>query len=333
MLDDRLTDVLSLDRAQVERILREGRQPTIQFSQPGYTPRLLRGIDAMCVEFGAQIEVRFFGHYQPGFDASWLSHLPNVGYLSVDCLRSISNLEALGGLTRLEKLSLGVYNLNRPDILHHLQLAGVTMLRLGEAKRCNVDLSPLTRCHSLRELSIAGHTQGFAQLEKLTWVSDLTLRSIPKKQSLAPICGMTGLRRLKLILGGRESIAEVQLPGLEALEIIRVRGLADVGPLARFPSLRKLRIEDQLQIKSIDVAGALPELRDLNVFNCKNLTTVASLATLRNLEGLRLGRTAVDLEELVRRGLPTSLKKAAVYTGTKKRDDEAGALLRALGYD
>jgi hypothetical protein len=83
---DRIEDITTVDRSQIEAILKNGVRPIIQFSAPGYSAELLRQIDSLCAELGVAIEVRFYGHYRTGVDASCLALLPNVASLSVDCL-------------------------------------------------------------------------------------------------------------------------------------------------------------------------------------------------------------------------------------------------------
>lgn len=328
----RLENITAIDRAQIAAALAKGDSPIVQFSGPGYSSKLLSEINAACDEFGAGLEVRFYGHYGVAFDASCLTHLPHVASLSIDCLTSATNLNALFGLSRLRRLSLGVFDLGQPGILADLPLETLEALYLCETRRADVDLSPLIRARSLRRLHVSGHIRGFDTLAGLSAVADLTLRSIPKKQSLAIISHMRGLRNLLIILGGRTNIDEITHTELTRLDVVWVRGLSSLGTTARFPALRHLRVEDQLQLQSIDLATTSPALRRLSIFNCKNLRSLGELTEQRELIELRIGRTALDFEALLKSGLPDSLQCVAFYTGRKKVDDPMRRRLDALCY-
>lgn len=232
---NRIDDISTIEHASVEAILARGECPIIQFSAPGYTPRLLRQIDRLCVSLGPKLEVRFYGHYETGFDAQCLALLPNVASLSVDCLTTVKNIETLFGLRRLQRLSLGVHDLGRPDILAHLAVEALAELFLGETRGAEIDLSPLARCRAMNRLHVAGHIRGFDTLAALSSVAELSLRSIPKKQSLAVVSRMSGLRALSIILGGRTNIDEIEHPELTRLSVEWVRAFETVGSLGRFP--------------------------------------------------------------------------------------------------
>ena len=329
---NRLQDVSTIDRSQIEAILAKGDRPIIQFSVPGYSSDLLRQIDVACAEFGPRLEVRFYSHHRTGFDASCLALLPNAASLSVDCLGAAKNVDALFGLPRLQRLSLGIFDLDRPDILARLTVDSLEELFLCETRKADIDLSSLVRCRSLHRLHISGHTRGFDTLAALHSVSELSLRSIPKKQSLAAVNDMSGLRALTIVLGGRANIDDIKHPELTGLDVVWVRGLETIGSLARFHKLQRLRVEDQLQLRSVELATAPTSLSHLTIFNCKNLQSLGSIADLSGLIDLRIGRTSLDFEALLRSGLPRSLQSVALYSGRKKADDIMRSRLDALGY-
>ena len=77
-------------------------------------------MDALCAEWGDRRKVRFYGHYGQVFDASALQALPNIRSLSIDSLERAINLEAIADLEHLERLHLGVFELEDKDILGKL---------------------------------------------------------------------------------------------------------------------------------------------------------------------------------------------------------------------
>jgi len=332
MITERLENLTEIDRSQIEKIIASGKTATIQFSKPVYNKSILTAIDALCREFGDSLEVRFYGHYSGSFDASHLAFIPNVRWLSVDCLMRVTALEHLFALTGLEKLSLGVFELDQADILSRLNIVGMRELFLSETRSCNIDLSPLTQCQRLERLFIKSHNLGFDVLKTLRSLTELSLGSFSKKQSLEVVSDIPDLRKLTIILGGRANIQEVHHPKLTHLDIIRVLGFSDVGDLSRFPSLQSLRIEDQIRLESIDLEKASPELLRLAAFNCKKLSRIGRLAHLTKLEELRIGGTALDYEMLLATPLPSSLQTVAFYTGKPKSNKALRARLDAAGY-
>src|SRR5208282_327068 len=92
-----------------------------------------------------------------------------------------------------------------------------------------------------------------------------------------------------------ESLAEFSSQSVCTLQILRVRGLQSLGDLSRFPSLRHLRIEDQLQLKLLDLTGT--RLYRLWLSNCKNLGTVIGLNRQDEMREFIASQVALDLDE------------------------------------
>ena len=330
MFEERITDPTHVDRATIDAILREGRQPIVQFSKPGYTLDLLGRINQLCVEFGERLEVRFYGFYQHGFDAADLLHLPDVCRLTLDCLETIVNPQQIAMLPRLSALSFGVYRFGDAAFLERLELGRLTELTLGENQARNLDLAPLRQGRRLRTLWLHGHARNIEAVAELPALAELTLGGFPNSRNLAFLCGLSSLRSLFLFGGSRATIDELSHPELEKLMFRHVRGLESAGPLARFPRLQRLHVEDQLKLRTLDVAG-LP-LRSLVLSNCKTLARIEGLARLDRLAEMRVMRTNLDLDALARGEWPATLRVLALYAGSRKRDAQLRALLDQRGY-
>lgn len=330
MIKTRITDPQSIDRHRIEAILDSGRDPTIQFSAPGYDPALLQQVNALCAEFGERIEVRFYGHGSGEFDGDTLAHLPDICWLSVDCLGRITNPLRIAGLGRLKRLSFGVYDFDRPGFLAEIGVERLTRLSLGETHKRNFDLAPLAGCTVMETLYIEGHHRGGATIADLPLLRTLTLRAFPNRENLAFLSDAPALKHLTLVLGGRTSIEEFTHGSLEALAILRVRGLAELGGIARFSGLRRLQVEDQIQLKSIDLTGA--GIERLWLYNCKTLGALPGLDTLTSLQEFRASLTALDLDALLHRDWPASLQALALFSGSQKWNDAARAEAERRGY-
>ncbi len=329
-LEPRITDPQRVDAAMVKAILARGARPTIQFSRSGASTELLASVNELCREFGDRLEVRFFGHHSETFDGGILTHIPDVHWLSLDCLMTISGENNLAQLPNLTKLTFGVYRFDKPDFLDALPLERFTWLSLGENAKKNINLRYLDRCGALEHLFLAGHTRGIEAISRLPKLSQLWLGSIPKKQTLEFLSDLAPLRSLNLILGGRRSLDEFRHPDLEELAVLRVRGVETLGSLGRFPKLRKLQVEDQLQLRAIDLTGAA--LKELILLNCKNLETLSGLDDVPGLQHLRASRTSLDLDALVERVWPPSMDILALYSGSERWNTSARAKLDQRGY-
>lgn len=304
--------------------------PTIQFSNSAYSRENLDRINALCKTFGASLEVRFYGHLGEAFDASALAHLPNVQWLSIDCLEDIQNVEYLYKLNAIKKLSFGVYNFDGRHLTNQLNINQLEELNLSSTKKNNINLSPLSKASKLHTLAISGHIKGIENLGNSKSIETLRLRSIPKKQNLAFVSNMQNLQSLEISLGGRAEINEITNSEIRTLKLVRIRGLNDLGNLERLPKLENLQIEDQVQLKQFSTLG--PPLRTIKILNCKNLENIENLANLESIHHFRLYGTKMDIEELTQFNWPTSLKILALYTGKIKQDKDIRRTLDALGY-
>jgi hypothetical protein len=330
VFEPRITNPREVSADHVRAILDRGARPTIQFSGPGATPGLLASINRLCIEFGDRLEVRFYGYYESPFDARVLEYLPDVRWLSVDCLTSISDEEHLARLPKLTKLAFGVFRYDEPEFLGRLPLEQLIELWVNETERRNLNLVHLSRCERLRTLSIGGHTKGIDAIASLPCLEQLHLNSIPKRQSLDFVGRCAPLRSLDLLLGGRPSLDDCSHPDLEKLTVIRVRGLESLGTLRRFPKLRSLHVEDQLQLRAIELDRA--PLEELTIGNCKNLERISGLDGMTALRHLRVYRTKLGLDTLVEREWPPSMDILALYGSSERWNALARARLDQRGY-
>jgi hypothetical protein len=328
--EPRINNPTDVEAKAIDAILARGACPTVQFSEPPYPPGLLKRVNDLCRQFGDALEVRFYDHYEDGFDANVLIDLPDVSWLSVDCLLRIQNEATICQLKRLTKLSFGVYWFDDPSFLSRLPLEPLTKLLLSETARKNFDLRPLERCKSLYQFGVTGHRKNLECLGGLPLLTDLTLSSTPKQQKLGFLNKLKPLRSLTLLLGGRVDLQEFSHPLLEELEILRVRGFEWLGPLARFPRLRRLHIEDQIQLHSLAIDN--PNIEELIVGNCKTLESISGLDQLPKLRHLRIYRTKVDLNPLLDQAWPRSMDVLALYCGSERWNAAARAKLDQRGY-
>jgi protein phosphatase 1 regulatory subunit 7 len=332
MKQERIQNPNSIERAAIEAKIAAGNHIILQFDKPVYSSGLLKKINNLCGELGENLEVRFYGHYGDKFDASYLRFLPDIAALSIDCLVEATNLSALNDLANLRHLSLGIYQLNEPDFLKSLQLRNLERLALCETAKSSFDLISLQACSKLKEFYLVGHTKNIDCLARLPALQMLSLGHISKKQSLEFVSKIQNLRRLVIILGGRADISEIQHSTLEELEILRVLGFCNLENLNAFPSLRSLAIEDQIRLEKISFTPASQNIQSVRFFNCKTLRDLEGLNYLTILKSIHIGMTAIEIDSVLQKRLPASLKTFGFYTGKKKENAKARAKLDAIGY-
>ena len=296
---------------KVAEVIASGRVPVIQFGSASEI-RDLERVNALCREFGADLQVRFFSWQWREFDAGILEQLPEVANLSLDTLRAVTNLDAVARLPKLTRLRFGVHEQPNGDFLKTFPLERLSQLILAENKKRNFDLAPLARAAGLENVFIQGHDRNIEVISDLPKLSSVSLSGFPKRHDLAFLNSLAGLRKLLLILGSRETIAELTNPALEELSIVWVRLLENLGPLGRFPRLRMLKIEDQLRLRELDVSAL--NLRTLTIANCKQLTVLKGLQVQRDLERFWVRDTKLEVQAKLR-GLDASEAAGAVRSG------------------
>ena len=327
----RIHNPASIDAAALRAAIAADGKVIVQFGEHFAPEPLLADLDALAATCGAALEIRFFGYHFTPFDAAILRALPHAANLSLDCHTSAVNLRHLGELRHLQRLQLGAYEMQEHDILALENLRTLQYLSLGETRKANIDLAPLRHWPRLAQLHTTGHVKNIAAITALPALTKLSLSQIKSKDAVDFISAMPALTRLRFILGGRTSIAHVTAPLLEELEVVRVRGLEDLGDLGRFPRLRRLSVEDQIKLAELRL-GENTALAWLVLRNCKTLERLAGIASLPALNHLAVYLTQLDIDALLAGGLPAALKHLTLATGKRKRDEEIEAQLAALGY-
>jgi hypothetical protein len=314
-----------------ERLLVGGEAAVVQFSEPCYSDDLLKAINSLAERFGRLLELRFYLHSGTAFDCAVLNRVPAVANLNIG-LPQASNLAALAQLGCLEELAIGIDDLREEQLLGYPNLRALRALTLGETKTNAIELSCLGDFRHLESLRICGHTRGIAAVGSIASLRELALHGIGKQTRLDFLSKAVGLQRLSLLLGGRVSIAEIDVAGLRELEICRVRGLAELGDLSRFRVLETLVVDDQPKVESVALAQASPELRMVRLSNCRSLREVSGLDGLPKLDHLVIGATALDAQALLSLKLPPALRVCSLYTNKEREDKLIHAALAARGY-
>jgi hypothetical protein len=331
-VQNRINDPTDIDTNFIDKELKADKHVIVQFSDKTYTDRQLSIIDGLCKKYNKDFGVRFYGHYSGSFDFKTLLKIPNVKCLYVDCLSKGDNVEIIGQLKNLDKVSLGVFELKETEILNSDSLKNVSELIITETKTKALNLDYLKDFKNLKLLIIGEHRKNIESVGELSDLEFLSLNSI-KKTPVDFINRLKKLKTLKFILGGRENIKEIEDNEIENLELVWVRGFNDLSNISNFKNLKTLLVEDNIQLTKIHFDKELKGLRDLKILNCKSLESVTGLDKLVMLEQLRIAKTAIEFDNFIEQKFPDSLKTLAFYTYKKKVDDKIRAILDKRGYN
>lgn len=330
-LQNRIDNPQNLDLDYIDKEIREGKHLIVQFSEDTYTDEKLSTINNLCAKYDRSFGVRFYGHYSSIFDCTTLLKIPEVKCLYVDCLLNADNLLTLTKLDKLQKLSLGVYELKETEILNSKNLKQLTELILTETKSKALNLEYLKEYGNLKYLILGGHTKNISSIGNLQDLEYLSLNSI-KKTSVEFINKLKRFKTLKFILGGRENINEIEDNEIEHLEIVWVRGFNDISNIGEFKKLNFLKFEDNIKLEKINFTDQMPYLKTLAISNCKTLNSVTGLHNLTSLDRIGIYQTNIDFDNFIKQDLPVSLKAVRFYTSKNKLNDAIKIKIKDKGY-
>lgn len=180
-------------------------------------------------------------------------------------------------------------------------------------------------------MHVGGKVKNLDAIGYLENLNYLALHSI-SKLPLHCINRLRKLEHLRILLGGREHIHEIEENTIENLEITRVRGFHDLTNITAFQALKRLVIEDQIQLKEISFNQEMKALEELSIRNCKGLTRLTGMEQLPLLHTLRILKTAIDFDSFIHQKLTNSLSSVEFATFKSKADREIQQSLAKLGF-
>lgn len=325
-----INNPVALDRAQIEQDLRDGNQVIVQFSHPDYCGSILEEVDELCARLDEHFGVRFYGHYSLSFDGRTLLRIPHVKMLQLNCLAQAHNTEALAVLEHLYSLNLGIYELENSDILGIDSLRSLRDLSIISDKKM-LNLQYFKEFPHLEQLHVGGKVKNLDAVGDLVGLTYLALHSI-SKLPLHFINRLKKLKHLRLLLGGREHIQEIEENEIDDLEISRVRGFQGLSNITKFRALTSLMIEDQIQLQAIGFDREMEALEELSISNCKGLAHLSGMERLPSLRKLRIFKTAIDYDSFIRQKLPNALSELEFATSNSKVDRDIQQSLLKSGY-
>lgn len=327
----RISNPTDIDITHINNSLKQGNHVIIQFSEKAYSDKILNILDSLCSKYDKNFGIRFYGHYSGFFDCNTLLKIPNVKCLYVDSLLKVENLPALSKLEKLEKLSIGIFELKETEILSFSNFKTLEELVCSETKTKALNLEYLKDYKNLNYLYIDGHSKNIEAIGGLDNLESLFLHAI-KVPSVAFINKLKKVKYLTFRIGSRTSINEIEENEIEHLHMVQVRGFSDISAISKFSKLKSLVIEDQIQLNTMSFDKQLDQLEEIKIINCKTLDSFKGICNLPNISSLRIHGTALDYNEFLYQEFPKSLKKFGFFTGKQKIDTEIKIKLEKLGY-
>ncbi|HEX2256507.1 MAG TPA: hypothetical protein VHG92_07375 [Afifellaceae bacterium] len=228
------------------------------------------------------------------------------------------HLEEIASLPHLRHLALGVLDMKDRGLLSALPVEQLEYLAIEETGTKALNLKPLENARQLRHLRMLApyknNIEALGSLDRLEIFSFSPVKGV----EIDFLAGMTGLRALKLVLGGTGGLPDVTLPRLADIAVTQVRGFADLGPLERFPAIERVLVQDQPYLERVACGPANHRLAHLWFWNCPNLATLDGFSSLPVARSLRAIMTGLD----VGLAIPPSLTHLCVHT-TRTRDAAA----------
>ncbi|GGG69744.1 hypothetical protein [Paenibacillus radicis (ex Gao et al. 2016)] len=325
-----INDPVALDRVQIKQDLSEGNQVIVQFSHPDFYGSILEEVDELCARLDENFGVRFYGHKSLSFDGRTLLRIPHVKMLHLNALVQAHNTETLAELGHLYSLHLGIYELENSEILGIESLQSLRELTFFSDKKL-INLQYFKEFSHLQHLHIGGKVKNLDAIGHLEDLDYLALHSI-SKLPLHFINRLKKLKHLRILLGGREHIQEIEENEIDDLELVRIRGFHDLSNITKFRALTSLRIEDQAKLQEIGFDRGMEALEEITLSNCKGLAHLLGIEQLPSLRKLRIMRTAIDFDSFISQELPSALSEVEFTTSKSKADQAIEGSLLKLGY-
>ncbi|GEM_PF-4084757 len=301
-----------------------------EFSHQYNWGMVLEQINELAARHKRAIEVKFNGFQDEIFDVSVIKAIPEVRCLTLGCILKASHLNEISTLKNLKEFSLGIYELNEPDILAQIPKVGLRALTLADTVKSNIDLKHLREFYGLTFFHSSGQSTHLNYISELKNLETLSFSMIKTSECMAFISELPKLEELRLLRGGRASLADIRSSSLKRINISKVRGLHALGNIGRFSQLEELVFEDQPRVEEIDFRNSA-ELKEVTITNCKRLQKLKGLDMLPKLSRLCIFKTALDFEEVLA-SVPKSLSSFEFYTGKVTTDDKIRNRLKDLGY-
>ena len=231
-------------------------------------------------------------------DLSPLGDLTQLTTLFIDHVSRTTDISAIAGLLKLERLGIGYLNheeYGSPDLSHLLGLSNLDQLWSN-----GLGLSSVAAIGDLNLSFVDVSSNELTEFDELAEMDSLTHLYAHSNQVKALPSDMSGMTSLSLLMIGRnEAISDLgPLAAVPTLEGLSADGtsVSDMSPLAGLDQLRVLI----LYAAEIESVTAVSESLDILDLGANRITDISGLSGAGNFEVIRLdGNLISDLTPLV----------------------------------
>jgi hypothetical protein len=279
---DRYQIFPGVTKDELSKVAKDLKAKTLQFAEP-LSVKEINLLQTIVFANRSDITLRVFGHYGSSCDLTFLQEIPSAKNIFVDCLQNATGIEVLTKFPTLDKLAIGIYNLDSFDFLYDIS-SNITELSIEQTASKKPSIEVIERFSNLRYLYLEGQQKGIEVVQELKNLERIVLRSITTKD-VSYLEGLNKLWSVDIKLGGIkqfDTLTKVQ--NLKYLELWQVRGLSDLHFISEIHSLQNLFIQSLKQVTSIPMLDKLKKLRRISFENLKSLTDLSSLEFVPNLQ-------------------------------------------------
>jgi hypothetical protein len=332
LFEDRIEFTDYLTPVEVEALVMNKNLKVLQCSAP-VQPQTWDLLNTQFFTQRPDVDLRIYGFYTQDCDLSFTTRMTNVHRFLADCLMDASGIEHIAAMQKLEKLCIGIYNLESFDFLSQVA-PHLKRLQLGRTRSKKPDLSLLSRFASLEGVYIEGHHKNIEVLSQLEDLREVTLRSIstPNICYLKPLCHM---RSLDIKLGGITDINAIEgMHNIKFLELWQVRGLSDLGVISTLEGLQFLFLQSLRQVIALPPLDRLKNLRRIFLDNMKGLQRLDSIEFAPALaEFIHREAKNFQPEDYLPVVRNKNVKHAFIHFSNTKKEKTLQALFQRYGID
>lgn len=230
-----------------------------------------------------------------GWDLSFLSLIPDVSRLILNCFRALNtDFSLLCGLKNLRSLELAAYDIKDYSFLQDLpdQLECLLIdaeMKTGKAK---IDCRWLLRYSSLHTLFLGRIEKNLDCIADLINLRKLTLRGGASDLSFLKNMDLKDLTISWCAATKIDWDSLHDLSSLQSLTLFGVKKLEDISFISTLRNLETLKLERMGSVVRMPDLSGMKKLRAVDL-DCNNLTDVSGLLGVASLENVRISSNSL----------------------------------------
>ncbi len=327
---DRYQIFRGVTKDELTKVAKDPKARTLQFAEP-LSDKEIQLLHSIVFSNRPDITLRVFGFYGHSCDLKFLQGIPSAKNIFVDCLQNATGVEVLTKFATLDKLAIGIYNLENFDFLKDIS-PDITELSIEQTASKEPSIEVIKRFSNLRYLYLEAQQKGIEVVQELKNLEKIVLRSITTKD-VGYLDRLEKLWSVDIKLGGIKQFDTLtKLQNLKYLELWQVRGLSDLNFISDIQSLQNLFIQSLKQVTKIPSLDKSKKLRRIYLENLKGLTDLTSLEFAPNLQDfIYVLAENQEPENILSALRNSSVKNVLCRFGSDKKNNHFDKLVKEYG--